>query len=406
MLEMAHAVLRAGSPAMTQVVMVPTLGKLPTNEENCFTLHVERKTDFGNETEPFRSRKTYANQQQQDRALRVLTVDTPRARVTVSHDMAVRAQTARRLAFNTILPVIAVAPLLLLCVGWGVSHALRPMGRIRREIGERAAADLRPLSTEGVPEEALPFVREINTLFSRITTEFEARQNFVADVAHELRSPLAALKLQVELLCRSRTPESQALAHGRVMAGIARATRLVEQLLTLAREGASQQAMTAVPLPQIARLAISDTLAAATARDIDLGAALQDGLPESSFTVSGNAEALRTLLRNLLDNAVKYTPTGGVVTISLQREAASILLTVEDSGPGIPAAQQERFFERFQRGSNDTAGSGLGLAIVRAIAERHGIGLRLDTSTLGGLAVLLRFPCLPAGDTAAGQQAE
>lgn len=395
MVEMARAVRRSMPVTSTQIVPAPVTSTLPASEDNCFTLRIERTGSMAGPFDPLqRSRRHFSTRQEGNQTLRVLYVEAPGIHIEVSHDLAIRAKTARTLAVRTILPVLCIAPILLLCVWFGTTHAMRPLRRTRNEIARRQPDDLKPLSTDSVPEEALPFVEEINVLFTRINDEFDARRNFVADVAHELRSPLAALSLQVQCLQRARTEEARSLAHERVMAGVARATRLVEQLLVLAREGAAQRTDSIVTLPQVARLAMSDTVAQAQARSIDFGADLQENRPEAVFTVCGDAEALRTLLRNLLDNAVKYTPAGGVVNMSLRREPDMIVLSIEDSGPGIPVEECGRLFERFQRGRSgqDTGGSGLGLAIVRTIANCQGIGLELgESAALGGLAVTLRF---------------
>ncbi|MEN3110763.1 ATP-binding protein [Uliginosibacterium paludis] len=398
MVEMARAVRRAMPETSTSIVPAPGSAALPASEENCFTLRVQR-VDFPAVLTDMdkRGHRHFAMRREGTQLLRVLYVEAPGIHIEVSHDMAIRARTARDLAFRTTLPILGVVPLLLLIIWFGTTQALRPLRHTRNEIARRKADDLKPLSTQRVPTEALPFVEEINTLFTRINREFEARQNFVADVAHELRSPLAALSLQVKCLQRAQSPEARQQASERVMAGITRATRLVEQLLVLAREGAAQPVTSVITLPQVARLAMSDMLTHAQARQIDLGADFQEQLPEVVFTVRGDVEALRVLLRNLLDNAVKYTPQGGVVNLSLLREPDAIVLRIEDSGPGIPETERDRLFERFQRGSSglDTGGSGLGLAIVRTIAANHGITLSMDQSaTLGGLAVSLRFPPL------------
>ncbi|MDO6386160.1 ATP-binding protein [Uliginosibacterium sp. 31-12] len=399
MFEMARAVHRSmpdtSMPDTTQIVPMPPSKSLPANESNCFTLKVRRteNTERPPGTRPEILRH-FSQRQDGPQTLRVLEVDVPGAHIEVSHDLAVRAQTARALALRTILPIIISAPLLLLLIAWGTTHTLAPLRRARREIAAREANDLQPLSTACVPEEALPFVNEINVLFTRINAEFRARNEFVADVAHELRSPLAALKLQVQGLLRAQSPEAKALAQERVLAGITRATRLVEQLLVLAREDAARPGHNITTLPQVARLALSDVLTQAQAHQIDLGAELQEQLPEVVFTVRGDAEALRTLLRNLLDNAIKYSPRGGIVTLKLAREATHIALSVEDNGPGIAPEERSVLFERFRRGHSgqDAGGSGLGLAIVRTIATRQEIDIRLDRSeTLGGLAVHLTF---------------
>ncbi|MBS1208937.1 MAG: two-component sensor histidine kinase [Proteobacteria bacterium] len=328
-----------------------------------------------------------------DKTFRVFAIPAQNRLIEVMQDMSVRSSTARKLALRTVLPTLILGPLLLLIVWWGISRALRPLMFYRDAIARRDANDLQALSTEGVPEEILPFISGINALFGRIGNAFAAQQNFVADAAHELRSPLAALRLQVQGLQRASSDEMRALAIERVMGGIDRATRLIEQLLVLAREEATVPERAEVCLPQVMRLALSDVLPLAQQRQIDIGANLADAGPDAQFYVAGNADALRILLRNLLENAVKYTPPQGVVNLSLLREEG-LVLVVEDSGPGIPAEAREQVFKRFQRGSARASdGSGLGLSIVQAIADRHHLRVVLDQSqTLGGLLVKLVFP--------------
>jgi two-component system OmpR family sensor kinase len=248
---------------------------------------------------------------------------------------------------------------------------------------------------------------ELNALFARARGELEARKNFVADAAHELRSPLTALKLQAQALRRpveaGDDPGTREAAVARLNQGIDRTIHLVEQLLALARaEGgeatAAEPLHTATDLHEVARLAVADVLSHAQARGIDLG--LDEASTHQALRVRGDTEALRALLRNLLDNAVKYTPAPGRVDVSLTREADQAVLRVDDSGPGIPEAERERVFDRFIRGelagaASRVTGSGLGLAIVRAIADRHGATLTLGSSpALGGLRVECRLPLL------------
>ncbi len=219
-----------------------------------------------------------------------------------------------------------------------------------------------------------------------------AQQHFVADAAHELRSPLAALKLQVQGLQRAGDDAARGVAVARLAAGIDRATRLVEQLLVLARsEAGAAPAPEPVALAEVVRLALADAMPAAQARQIDLGLGAAD-----AATVPGQHEALRILVRNLLDNAVKYTPAGGRVDVGIQADAGTVVLTVEDSGPGIAPGERARVLDRFYRSEEVQAGqvqgSGLGLAIVQAIAQRHGAELALDASPrLGGLRASVRF---------------
>ncbi|MEC5399808.1 ATP-binding protein [Uliginosibacterium sp. H1] len=347
----------------------------------------------------------FSTVQANGRSFRVLSLQGDGHVIQVAHDMAARDGQARQLALRTVTPLLIVVPLLLLGVWWLISHATTPIAQAREQVARRSASDLRPLPTTGLPEELLPFVDEINTLFGRVRASLDAQQAFVADAAHELRSPLAALRLQAQGLQRAPDDEARRVAGERLLAGIDRSTRLVEQMLALARAEAADGEVTQVDLRQVLQLALGDVLPQAQARGIDLG--VSENTP---LATTGNAEALRILLRNLMENAVKYTPEGGVVDVSLRpaptggdlpqggRQDAA-LLQVEDSGPGIPEDQRGRVFSRFHRGDNPgIAGSGLGLSIVQAIAERHGSRVVLDRSPrLGGLRASLRLEAVPAG---------
>jgi len=323
---------------------------------------------------------------------RVFSVQTRTGLVIqVAQDMAVRRSMAGALALRTIGPVALMAPLLMLIVWWVVSHSLAPVARVRAQVAARQADDLSPVSDADLPDEVRPLVQELNLLFERVRHAFDAQKHFVADAAHELRSPLAALKLQVQGLQRAPDEATRDRAIARLAAGIDRATRLVEQMLALARHEASMAAGAppmAVALGEIARLAISDAVAAAQARHIDIGIAHAD-----PAEVSGQPEALRMLLRNLLDNAVKYTPEGGRVDVHIRSHADGAELSVEDSGPGLPPEERERVLDRFYRsGEPQAPGSGLGLAIVKSIAALHGATVSLGESvSLGGLRVSVRF---------------
>ncbi|PBI84602.1 Sensor protein QseC [Variovorax boronicumulans] len=323
---------------------------------------------------------------------RVFSMQTRGLVIQVAQDMAARRHMAGSLALRTIVPVALMAPLLMLVVWWVVSLSLAPVARVRRQVASRQADDLSPVSEENLPEEVRPLVQELNLLFGRVRHAFDAQKHFVADAAHELRSPLAALKLQVQGLQRAPDDAARTLAVSRLSAGIDRATRLVEQMLALARHEASVAAGAkpeAVDLAEVARLAISDAVAAAQARRIDIGVAQSD----AGATVSGQPEALRMLLRNLIDNAVKYTPEGGRVDVGLVKRADAVELRVDDSGPGLPEAERARVLDRFYRsGEPQAPGSGLGLAIVKSIADLHGATVALEQSaSLGGLCVRVTF---------------
>ncbi len=323
---------------------------------------------------------------------RVYSLQTRTQVIQVAQDMAPRRAMARTLALRTVAPIVWMAPLLMLLAWWVVSASLRPVARVRQQVAERQADDLSTLEEAGVPDEIAPLVHELNLLFARVRDAFDAQRYFVADAAHELRSPLAALRLQVQGLQRARDEATRELALERLLAGIDRATRLVEQLLLLARQQASVSSgepAQPVGLTDLARAALADAAVQAHQRRIDLGLAQAD-----AGEMPGHPDALRILLRNLLDNAIRYTPEGGRVDVSVQREADALLLSVDDSGPGIAEADRLRVFDRFYRVQGAPAGgSGLGLAIVQAIAQLHGAALTLSSApALGGLRVQLRFP--------------
>ncbi|WP_369973863.1 ATP-binding protein [Polaromonas sp. SP1] len=345
---------------------------------------------------------------------RVYTLQTALQTVQIAQDLDARSARARALALRAVLPFLLLTPLLMLAVWWVISRSLAPIERARRQVAGRRADDLSPLADTGLPDEVRPLVDELNLLFGRVRTAFEAQRHFVADAAHELRSPLTALKLQAQALRRSdESPAEREANIARLNQGIDRAIRLVEQLLVLAREeakeGPAAGAAMPVDLRDIVKLAVADVLPHAHHKEIDLGVA--GGLPEGPVQVSGHEEALRILLRNLLDNAVKYTPAAGRVDVSLEAQDGLPVLVVQDSGPGIAQEDRGRVFDRFFRASGATGatgqagesadaptfGSGLGLAIVNTIAERHGATLQLGTSErLGGLKVEVRFPAAPA----------
>jgi two-component system OmpR family sensor kinase len=315
---------------------------------------------------------------------RIFSIQTNNQTVQVAQDLAVRRSMAGNLALRTLGPIAVMMPILMLVVWWVVSGSLEPVARVRSQVS--------PVSEAGLPDEVQPLVQELNLLFGRVKTAFETQQTFVADAAHELRTPLAALKLQVQSLDRADNEGARKVAIGRLTAGIDRATRLVEQLLVLARQEVSAAGGTAkreVDLAELARRAVAELAGVAQARGVDLGVHEAE-----AASVDGQPDSLHILLRNLVDNAVKYAPSGGTVDISVKRAPGAIRLSVEDSGPGIPPEERERVFDRFYRiAGSDAAGSGLGLAIIKSIAERHGATLTLDKSErLGGLMATVTFP--------------
>jgi two-component system OmpR family sensor kinase len=322
---------------------------------------------------------------------RVYASATPFQVTQVAQDVSVRQKTARALALRSVGPIAAAAPLLMLVVWWVVSASLRPVQRIRAELAARQPEALSPVGESGLPDEIRPLVQELNLLLERTRQAFAAQKRFVGDAAHELRSPLAALRLQLQALQRPGDEAGHRVAVERLAAGIDRASRLIEQLLSMARHDAAapQAAPQRVELVQLMRQAISDLLPQANARSMDVG---MEGV--SQAWVQGDPDALALLGRNLLDNAIKYAPVHGRIDVVIETHDHSVTLIVDDNGPGIPPAERERVFDRFYRAQNhDAVGSGLGLSIVESVARRHGATVTLEDATaLGGLRARVSFP--------------
>ncbi|TCO83631.1 two-component system OmpR family sensor kinase [Plasticicumulans lactativorans] len=311
--------------------------------------------------------------------------------VQVAQPLAVRQELAAALALRSAAPLALLLPLLGGLVWWVVGRGLRPLARVTQALSRRSAVALQPLSEAGLPSEVRPLVQALNELLGRLDHALAAQRAFIADAAHELRTPLTAVRLQAQLAERASGDAERARAFVALRSGLDRATHLVAQLLTLARNdpGVAERPLVPTALLPIAERVLAEQAPIAAAAGIDLGLARADAV-----SVAGDAEALRTLLGNLVDNAIRYTPAGGHVDVDVGSEAGVARLVVQDDGPGIPAAERERVCDRFYRREDSPgAGSGLGLAIVRSIAERHGATLALDAGPDGrGLRVTLRFP--------------
>lgn len=325
----------------------------------------------------------------QDHTWRIYTL--PREKRTVQ--VAVTRQ-ERNQSFSALIPWLLV-PLALLVVLLGlliheaVSRALRPLEVLRRDIGQREVAELHAVSTEDLPEEVAPLAHTLNQLLARLDTLLAGQRRFMADAAHELNTPLAAIKLQAQLARRARDGERQT-ALDELDAGIERAVHLTAQLLQLARldPDARQPRLEPVPLHTLVRQAVVAFSAQAEQRSIDLGLLRADPV-----ILQGDPYALRALLDNLIDNALRYAPEGARVDVSLVANDTGAVLAVSDNGPGIVPADRQRVLERFVRlHSTDATGSGLGLAIVSEIAQLHGATLDLDEPPGGGLTVRIRIP--------------
>ncbi|HEX6136998.1 MAG TPA: ATP-binding protein [Casimicrobiaceae bacterium] len=302
-----------------------------------------------------------------------------------------REAIATQTALRTLVPFLALIPFFGVLIWMGVGRGLLPLDTMSRAVAKRRPDALAPLAETGLPDELRPLVASLNGLLERLAGALAAQRRFTADAAHELRTPLAALKLQLDLARRATQPAALAAALDDLEAGVARTSHVVEQLMTLARvePEAMPQKRTDCDLVALAKDAIVARAALAADKSIDLGLARA-----TPATVSGDPASLAILLSNLLDNALRYTPRGGRIDVAVDRDDAAVTLAVADSGPGIAPEERERVFDRFYRGAvNEESGSGLGLSIVRRIADAHRATITLDAPPQGsGLVVRVRFP--------------
>ena len=316
---------------------------------------------------------------------------TSRGRVIqVAQPLSVRRSLAASAAWRSVVPLLVAAPLVALAAAWLVGVSLAPLRDLVAAVRARDAGSMTPLPLAGLPSELEPLGRSLNALLARLGESFDAQRAFVADAAHELRTPLTALKLQLDLVRRAPDDASRSAALSALSERTERMQRLVEQLLTLARAepGGAESALQDTDLVEPVRQAAADTIPLAAAAGVELEL---DAPP--ALTARVDAAALRILARNLIDNAVRHAGEHGRVRVELAAAGGDAVLRVDDTGPGIPAQDRARVFDRFhRRDDGQSGGSGLGLAIVRAIAERHGARIRLDDSPLGGLRVEVALP--------------
>ncbi|MEZ7896152.1 MAG: sensor histidine kinase N-terminal domain-containing protein [Thauera sp.] len=312
--------------------------------------------------------------------------------VQVAETRNKRTDLASRVVTGVLLPQFAIIPLAVVLVWVGLSRGIAPLNRLQSLIRRRRPTDLSPVEPSSVPEEVRPLIIAYNDMMARLEENLQAQQRFIADAAHQMRTPLTGLKMQTDLAMHETDPDQLRQSLTRIAESTDRAAHLINQLLSLARAEASFEklyAVETVDLDAIVREVALELYPRAQAKQIDLGVEAGD----QALRVEGNPVLLREMLKNLVDNAIKYTPRGGSVT-ARTRYAGSPVFEVEDSGPGIPEADRERVFERFYRvlGSG-VDGSGLGLPIVREIAELHRGTVTLDAGP-GGRGTLARvvFP--------------
>jgi two-component system sensor histidine kinase QseC len=292
------------------------------------------------------------------------------------------------IARRVLIPILLSIPLLALMIWYGVARAMLPLRNIAADVKNRRPDNLHPIPETVVPLEAKPLVDALNALFQRLQQAFETERRFTSDAAHELRTPLAALKTQAQVALRATADDERRRALTQVITGVDRATHLAQQLLTLARiDPTLWVGREQVDLPALASEVMAEIAPVALGRDIDLS--LEAG---STASFQGDRAMLGIMLRNLVDNAIKYTPDGGKVEVRIEQDGPRIILCVDDSGPGIPPEERACVFERFYRQvGTSVPGSGLGLSIVRRIADLHHAEVRLADAPLGGLRIEMVF---------------
>jgi two-component system sensor histidine kinase QseC len=340
---------------------------------------------------------TYADLNFAGQPWRSLSLRSPDRKylVQIAHPIIDRERVGLEVATQVAIPILLALPLLALLVYFSVRRSLRQLEELAADVAARSPDNLETLSEPQTLREAQPLVAALNRLLSRLRATLDNERRFTADAAHELRTPLAAVKIQAQVALASTDAADHQHALRQVLVGADRATRLVEQLLRLARLDPLAR------LPQSRELDLAELARCIVAEMQTLAAGKQQQLrfvnPPVPVELQGDADLLGVALRNLVENAIRYTPQSGVIEVLVEADGPRPLLIVRDSGPGVNPEEAPRLLERFYRGqavanTDNSNGSGLGLAIVQRIAELHGTHLEIENRTSGGLEVRMRWP--------------
>jgi two-component system OmpR family sensor kinase len=297
--------------------------------------------------------------------------------------MAVRREQAENAAYQAAIPVLVAIPMAWLVIGWSLGRLLGRLTSVASAIAERGLDSREPIALADVPAEVGPLVAAMNVLIGRLQRALEQQRRFVSDAAHELRTPLTALHLQIGNLRTAATRTDQDSAFTELGQGIARATALIDQLLKMARFEGSADSVSREPvdLTALVTQCVADHVPIAAHKGVDLGLTVRE-----PAQIWGAPAELSILFGNLIDNAIRYTPPGGSVDVSVVRWGTKTIVEVADTGCGVSEAELPRLFDRFFRAAPaDVPGTGLGLSIVEAIAKRHGLLVRLENREDGGL---------------------
>mgnify|MGYP000020603537 CR=1 FL=1 len=320
--------------------------------------------------------------------------------IQVSQDYRIRRELGVKIAMSNTLPILIFLVLFGLTIWWLIGRSLRPLVTVSHEVATRGSDHLEPLALQQIPDEIDGLVRALNALLARLQQSFERERRFTADASHELRTPLAALQIHCENLYQDLGDSESRISCAQMLKGISWMNRMVEQLLQLSRldPQARLPDTTQVNLNTLCRDVIDDQIGFAIARNIDLGLSA----PDRPLSLQGSAFYLSLMLRNLIDNALRYTPSGGEVTLTLESVDNHIVMSVIDSGPGLNDEQKMRVFERFYRQGPNGTGSGLGLSIVRLITQLHQARITLLERQDGQTGLVARVDFAPELPDASG----
>lgn len=324
----------------------------------------------------------------------VYTVVSADGVIQSAQSVSTRRESAAESATKLFVPLVALLAMISVLLVLALRRGLRPLDAAASHVAERTAVSLEPIGVDGMPREIHPLVRAIDAMMLRLSVAFDVQRRFVADAAHELRTPITALRLQSQLLQQATDEATRQDAFAELRAGIDRSEHLVTQLLRLSRAdpAAATPRMERVDLAELVRSVVSSWCVQADHKGIDLGAGGRRRLE-----IVGDQEQLLVMLNNLVGNALRYTQRGGVVDVAADEIAGHPTIVVTDNGPGIPESERVRVFDRFYRGEEtqsgtETTGTGLGLSIVQAVAHRHGAAVNLRTGPSGaGLEVSVVF---------------
>ena len=313
-----------------------------------------------------------------DDEYRAYVHQTPQGKIAVLQETEYRDDLAATAAYQSVLPLLIALPLMILLTVWITYRAMRPVKTLSASLGQRRSDDLSPLDGEGVPSEIQGFVTAINQLLQRTGENIRRQQRFIADAAHELRSPLTALSLQAERLTKLPQSDEAREQTGLILQSIQRNRHLLEQLLTHARAQGSetQRNLTDISLQAQFRRVLQELMPLALDKQQDIGVAV-----ENDLRIRADDTEIYTLIKTFTDNAIRYTPAGGRIDIGFSETPTTLTIWVEDDGPGIPAAERSRVTDAFYRIlGTEQQGTGLGLSIADAIAKRYGGKLILADS--------------------------